>query len=150
IAFDLITAERALDSVGHHPAFGFNFDPSHLLWQGVDPVRFIERFGDRIHHTHMKDVAVRQSGKSGILGSCLHCGAPRRGWDFRSVGRGDIDFAEIIRARNRAGYKGPLWVEWEDMAMNREHGAYESCQYVRQVEFTASNQAFDEAFIKDR
>ncbi len=150
IAFDLITAERALDAVGHHPAFGFNFDPSHLHWQGVDPVRFIERFGDRIFHVHMKDCAVRQTGASGILGSCLHHGDPRRGWDFRSVGRGDIDFDDIIRALNRVGYQGPLSVEWEDMAMNREHGAYESCQYVRQIDFTASNQAFDEAFIKER
>ena len=98
----------------------------------------------------MKDVAVRQTGASGILGSCLHFGDPRRGWDFRSVGRGDIDFDDIVRALNRVGYGGPLSVEWEDMAMNREHGAYESCQYVRGIEFTASNQAFDEAFVKER
>jgi len=149
IAYDLHTAERVLDAIDGHDSFGFNFDPSHLLWQGVDPARFIDRFPDRIHHVHMKDVAVRPDGESGILGSHLAFGDARRGWDFRSVGRGDVDFDEIIRALNRASYRGPLSVEWEDMAMDREQGADESCRFVRDVDFTPSNDAFDEAFKSD-
>lgn len=146
IAYDMYTAERALDAVGHHPAFGFNFDPSHLIWQGMDPAKFIDRFPDRIFHVHMKDAAVTLDGTSGILGSHLAFGDSRRGWDFRSVGRGDVNFEEIIRALNRCGYDGPLSVEWEDCGMDREHGARESCEFVRSVDFQPSGRAFDAAF----
>ncbi len=149
IAYDIYTAERALSAIGDHPAFGFNFDPSHLVWQGVDPVAFLDRFPDRIFHVHMKDVITRLDGVRGILGSHLQFGDPRRGWDFRSVGRGEVNFEEIIRALNALGYDGPLSVEWEDMAMDREHGARESCDYVRALEFQPSNAAFDAAFQKE-
>jgi sugar phosphate isomerase/epimerase len=154
IAYDVYTAERALEAVGGHGAFGFNFDPSHLLWQGIAPNKFIERFGDRIFHVHMKDVAVHYGpgnhrggdGLAGVLGSHLPFGDPRRGWDFRSVGRGHVQFESIIRALNRAGYEGPLSVEWEDQDMDREHGAKESCGFVRRLDFPGSGQAFDAAF----
>ncbi|HWB20009.1 MAG TPA: sugar phosphate isomerase/epimerase family protein, partial [Phycisphaerales bacterium] len=146
IAYDVFTAQCALDAIDHHPAFAFNFDPSHLVWQGVDPVKFIDRFADRIAHVHMKDVIVRMDGERGILGSHLQFGDPRRGWEFRSVGRGDVDFEEIIRALNRINYRGPLSVEWEDAAMDREDGAAESCAYVRGLQFTPGQQVFDAAF----
>lgn len=148
IAYDIHTASRALDAIGHHPAFGFNFDPSHLIWQGVDPARFIDRFPDRIFHVHMKDAATRTDGESSILGGHIQFGGAGRGWDFRSVGRGDVDFEEIIRSLNRAGYAGPLSVEWEDSAMDREHGAAESCEFVRSVDFPTNDRAFDKSFDK--
>lgn len=146
IAYDVYTAERALQAVDHHPAFGFNFDPSHLLWQGVDPARFIDRFPDRIFHVHMKDVAVHPDGCGSILGSHRAFGSPGRSWDFRSVGRGHVKFEEIVRRLDRAGYAGPLSVEWEDSAMDRRHGARESCEYVRRLQFDAPGAAFDAAF----
>ena len=146
IAYDVHTAQRALEAVDHHESFGFNFDPSHLVWQGVDPVRFIERFPDRIYHVHMKDTALNMDGTAGLLGSHLPFGDARRAWDFRSVGRGDIDFESIIRALNRNGYEGPLSVEWEDEGMDREHGAAESCRVVRELDFTPGERAFDESF----
>lgn len=149
IAYDIRTAERALEALNHHDAFGFNFDPSHLVWQGVDPARFIDRFADRIFHVHMKDAATTLDGESSILASHLQFGDHRRGWDFRSVGRGDVDFESIIRSLNRIGYDGPLSVEWEDSAMDREHGAAESCEYVRSIDFPANERAFDAAFDKD-
>jgi sugar phosphate isomerase/epimerase len=148
IAFDLYSAERALESLDHREEFGFNFDPSHLLWQGVDPVEFIRRFGDRIYHVHMKDVIVKLDGRSGILGSHLEFGDPRRGWMFRSLGRGGVNFEEVIRALNDVGYEGPLSVEWEDSGMDREQGAREACEFVRRVEITPSGRAFDKAFDK--
>lgn len=156
IAYDVYTAERALEAVGHHAAFGFNFDPSHLLWQGIAPNKFIERFPERIFHVHMKDVGVHYGpgnhrggdGLASVLGSHLPFGDPRRGWDFRSVGRGHVQFESIIRALNRIGYAGPLSVEWEDPDMDREHGARESCQFVRRLDFAPSGQAFDSAFGK--
>jgi len=146
IAFDIYTAERALEALDGREEFGFNFDPSHLHWQGVDPVEFIRYFEDRIYHVHMKDAAVTLDGKSGILGSHLNFGDPRRGWDFRSLGRGAVDFEEIIRALNHCGYQGPLSVEWEDAGMDREAGAEEACDFVRAADFEPSGQVFDEAF----
>ena len=148
IAFDIITAKRALGAIGNRPAFGFNFDPSHLHWQMVDPVCFLKEFSDRIYHVHMKDAAVQLNGRSGILGSHLNFGQPGRGWDFRSLGHGGVNFEEIIRTLNQIGYNGPLSVEWEDSGMNREHGAKEACEFVKRVDFKPSQVAFDAAFEK--
>jgi len=150
IAFDIVTAKRALEAIGNREAFGFNFDPSHLHWQLVDPVCFLREFSDRIYHVHMKDAAVQLDGRSGILSSHLNFGHPERGWDFRSLGHGGVDFEEIIRALNHIGYTGPLSVEWEDCGMNREHGAQEACEFVRSVDFSPSNIAFDAAFDDEK
>jgi sugar phosphate isomerase/epimerase len=146
IAFDIHTAQRALDALGRRPEFGFNFDPSHLRWQGVDPVKFIRAFPDRIYHVHIKDAIVKLDGTSGVLASHLNFGDHRRGWDFRSPGRGDINFEEIIRALNDIGYQGPLSVEWEDSGMDRKFGAKEAAGFVRKIDFSASGRAFDAAF----
>ena len=146
IAFDIVTAERALEAIGRREAFGFNFDPSHLHWQFVDPVDFIWAFKDRIYNVHMKDAARQLDGRTGILGSHLNFGHPRRGWDFRSLGHGGVDFEEIIRALNHIGYAGPLSIEWEDSGMDREAGAEEACAFTKNVDFAPSGRAFDSAF----
>ena len=148
IAFDIITAKRAMEAVDNREAFGFNFDPSHLFWQMIDPVCFLKEFSDRIYHVHMKDAALQLDGRSGILASHLNFGDPNRGWDFRSLGHGGIDFEEIIRTLNHIGYNGPLSVEWEDCGMNREHGAREACEFVKTIDFAPSNVVFDQAFDK--
>jgi sugar phosphate isomerase/epimerase len=146
IAFDIVTAKRALEAIGRRESFGFNFDPSHLLWQMVDPVCFLREFSDRIYHVHMKDAALQLDGVSGILSSHLNFGDPRRGWDFRSLGHGEVDFEEIIRTLNHIGYAGPLSVEWEDCGMAREHGAKEACDFVKNADFAPSTVVFDKAF----
>ena len=146
IAFDIITARRALKAVNNRKAFGFNFDPSHLEWQGIDPVKFLKAFPDRIYHVHMKDAAVTLDGESGILSSHLNFGTPGRGWDFRSVGRGDVNFEDIIRTLNAQGYNGPLSIEWEDAMMDRVAGATESCAFTKDIDFAKSDRVFDEAF----
>ena len=146
IAFDIHTAARALEAVKNRPEFGFNFDPSHLHWQGVDPVQFIRTFPDRIYHVHIKDAVITLDGKSGILGSHLNFGDARRGWDFRSPGRGGINFEAIIRALNDIGYGGPLSVEWEDCGMEREWGATDAAQFLKRIDFAPSNVKFDAAF----
>jgi sugar phosphate isomerase/epimerase len=148
IAFDIVTAKRAAAAVGGREAFGFNFDPSHLHWQMVDPVCFLKEFSDRIYHVHMKDAALQLDGRTGILSSHLNFGDSDRGWDFRSLGRGGVNFEEIVRALNRIGYEGPLSVEWEDSGMDREHGAREACEFVRRIDFKPSAVAFDAAFEK--
>ena len=147
IAFDIASARMALQALDSHPAFGFNYDPSHLGYQGVDYVKFIYTFADHIFHVHMKDAGW--SGvpvEAGVFGGHTDFGSPNRYWDFRSLGRGNIQFEEIIRALNRIGYSGPLSVEWEDSGMDREHGAKEACAFVRNIDFPPTDIDFDAAF----
>lgn len=146
IAYDIITARRTLDSLDWHPAFGFNFDPSHFIHQFIDPVEFINEFGDRIWHMHVKDSRLQLTGRNSILSSHLDFGDYRRGWDFVSPGRGDVKWDRLIRALNRVGYGGPLSIEWEDSGMDRDWGAPEALRMVRSQDFTPSQVAFDAAF----
>ncbi|MFO0909597.1 MAG: sugar phosphate isomerase/epimerase [Isosphaeraceae bacterium] len=149
IAFDIYSAERALQALDRRPEFGFNYDPSHLLWQMVDEVEFIRYFPDRIYHVHVKDAARTLNGRTGILGSHLNFGDPRRGWDFRSPGRGQVNFDAIARALNSIGYAGPLSVEWEDPGMEREYGAAEAAQFVKKtMGFASAGRLFDQAFAE--
>lgn len=148
IAYDIYTAEKTLAALNNRPAFGFNFDPSHFIHQLFDPTKFIDRFPERIYHVHVKDSKVRLDNTRSILGSHLGFGDNRRGWDFVSPGHGDLDMDAMIRALNRAGYAGPLSVEWEDSGMDREFGAAEACAWVKKNDFKSSNVAFDAAFEK--
>ena len=151
IAFDIASAHRTLAAVGNHKRFGFNFDPSHFAYQGVDYVRFIRELSPHIHHAHMKDVWWgKGDGTVGVFGGHTAFGDPRRNWDFRSVGRGGVDFESIIVALNDIQYAGPLSVEWEDIRMDRIHGATESCTYLRQLDFPTNKVAFDAAFDRKR
>ncbi|MDA0814595.1 MAG: sugar phosphate isomerase/epimerase [Verrucomicrobia bacterium] len=149
IAFDISSARRALEAVGNHPAFGFNYDPSHFGYQGVDYVKFLYEFSDRIFHVHMKDVAWSDTPKdAGVFGGHVDFHKPERYWDFKSVGRGCINFEKIIRALNDISYGGPLSVEWEDGGMDREHGAAESCEFVKRIDFPPSQLIFDAQFAE--
>ena len=151
IAFDIASAERVLEAIDRHPAFGFNYDPSHLGYQGVDYVQFIYRFAERIFHVHMKDVYWHDHlREAGVFGGHTDFHQSNRYWDFKSVGRGRVDFERIIRALNDVGYSGPLSVEWEDGGMDRDHGAKESAEYCKRIDFPASNIVFDEQFHKDK
>lgn len=145
IAFDYYTAERILKEFDYRDTLGFNYDPSHLLWQGVNTSIFLRDFIKRIFHVHMKDAAVTLDGKAGILGSFITFGDTTRGWNFRSLGHGDVNFEEIIRELNRGGYEGPLSVEWEDSGMERIYGATEALEFVRSVDFSPSDIAFDKS-----
>jgi sugar phosphate isomerase/epimerase len=151
IAFDIASAERAIAAVNGHRRFGFNFDPSHLGYQGVDYVKFIRLFHDRIHNAHMKDVWWgKGDGTVGVFGGHTSFGDARRFWDFRSVGRGMIDFESVIVALNDIGYAGPLSVEWEDSRMDRVHGATESAAFCRRLDFEPAAGAFDAVFARER
>ena len=149
IAFDTYSTSRTLEAIEHHPAFGLNYDPSHLGYQGVDYIGFIRKFADRIYHVHMKDVYWSDTPTEiGVFGGHSTFGDARRYWNFRSLGRGKIRFEEIIRALNDIGYAGPLSVEWEDSGMEREQGAAESCAFVKRIDFQPSAHAFDACFEK--
>src|SRR5438445_11774141 len=100
----------ALEALDGREEFGFTLDPSHLHWQGVDPVQFVRRFPDRIYHVHVKDIALTLDGRSGVLNAYHGGGDARRGWEFRAPGHGGVDWESLIRALNAAGYRRPLAV----------------------------------------
>ncbi len=150
IAYDIYTSEKTLEALNHRDAFGFNFDPSHFVHQLFDPVNFLDAFPDKIYHVHIKDSKVKLDGHRSILTSHLNFGDERRGWDFVSPGRGDVDIEDIIRKLNRIGYDGPLSVEWEDNGMHRDFGAPEALEIVRENDFPTSDVDFDAAFASDK
>jgi sugar phosphate isomerase/epimerase len=148
IAYDYWTAVRTSEALGHRPAFGWNWDPSHFVWQDLDPVGFIWDFRERIYHVDCKD-AKRQvgNGRNGRLGSHLSWADPRRGWDFVSTGRGDVPWEAAFRMLNTIGYDGPISIEWEDAGMDRLMGAPEALGFVRGLNAIEPPAAsFDAAF----
>lgn len=149
IAFDYYSTEALLKKFDYRPTLGLNFDPSHLVWQGVNELAFLHDYADRIYHVHIKDVKINHNERGGVLGSYLEFGDSRRGWNFVSVGHGDVDFDGIIRELNQMGYDGPLSVEWEDSGMEREFGVTESFHYIRQMNFQPSSVSFDAALKND-
>jgi sugar phosphate isomerase/epimerase len=147
IAYDYWTTVRALGALERREAFGLNFDPSHMMWQDVDPAGFLYDFRDRIYHVHVKDTKRRLDGRNGRLGSHLPWADPRRGWDFVSPGHGDVPWETCVRVLNAIGYAGPLSVEWEDAGMDRLVGAPDALAFTRRlaaIEPPAA--AFDAAF----
>ena len=147
IAYDYWTTVRTLEAIDHRPEFGLNWDPSHMMWQQLDPVAFITDFADRIYHVDCKDTRMRVGGgRNGRLSSHLPWGDPHRGWDFVSTGRGDVPWEDCFRALSSIGYAGPISVEWEDAGMDRLHGAKEALEFLRRFDFEAPAASFDAAF----
>ena len=149
IAFDYYSTKRLLETFDYRPTLGLNFDPSHLVWQGVNPCVFLRDSASRVYHVHMKDVKVTLDGRAGILGSHIEFGDTRRGWNFVSLGHGNVDFDGIIRELNQMGYTGPLSVEWEDSGMDRTLGATEAYHYTKNINFSPSDIRFDSALKVD-
>jgi sugar phosphate isomerase/epimerase len=150
IAYDYWTTVRALKAVGHREAFGLNWDPSHMVWQDIDPVGFLWDFKDRIYHVDCKDTRKRMgNGRNGRMSSHLPWGDPRRGWDFVSTGHGDVAWEDCFRVLNAIGYSGPISIEWEDAGMDRLTGAAEAVEVVRRLAFDKPESSFDSAFATD-
>ncbi|MFK4805740.1 sugar phosphate isomerase/epimerase family protein [Microbacterium sp. ZW CA_36] len=147
IAYDYWTAKATLDAIGHRKSFGINFDPSHFMWQQLDPVAFVLDFADHIFHVHVKESITNLDGRNGVLGSHLAWANPRRGWTFVSTGHGAVPWEPLFRALNAIGYDGPTSVEWEDAGMDRMMGAPEAVEFVRRLNaITPPAAAFDAAF----
>lgn len=147
IAYDYWTTVRTLEAIGHRPAFGLNFDPSHFVWQDLDPVGFLWDFKDRIYHVDCKESVKQLNGRNTRLGSHLPWGDPRRGWDFVSTGHGDVPWEPVFRMLNAIGYEGPISVEWEDAGMSRLVGGPDALAFIRKLtEIEPPEAAFDSAF----
>jgi sugar phosphate isomerase/epimerase len=147
IAYDYYTTVKTLSAIDHRKAFGLNWDPSHMMWQSLDPVAFIMDFANRIYHVDCKDTRMRLGdGRKGVMSSHLPWAHMHRGWDFVSTGHGDVPWEDCFRALEHIGYTGPISVEWEDAGMDRLVGAKEAVGFIRSLLWPKPATAFDAAF----
>ncbi len=132
IAYNIETAERAVKELDGRKEFGFNFDPSHFVWQLIDPVVFIKTFDDRIYHAHAKDAELQKDEvrRSGVVptGSWMR---PDRGFRFRVPGWGNVNWRRVITALVSVGYDYVLSFEHEDPVMSREDGCEKAIHYLK-------------------
>lgn len=117
-------------------ALGVNFDPSHLIWQGMNPLECVKMFGDAIYHVHAKDVVVQaiNTGINGVNDAKPYDQELQRSWVFRTCGYGqDLkwwnDFFSVLRL---VGYDGPISIEHEDSIMSNWEGLTKAVAFLKQ------------------
>lgn len=144
---------KATDAAGYNGTVGLNFDASHLVWQDVDPIEFIERFIEYIWSLHHKGVQVRsrRRSKGGFLGGWLAFGNLSRLWDFvyASSDRDSTNPEEIIAAFNRLGWDGAITIEAEDNDFDLKECIVRAVRLLKDIDLTPSNVAFDKAFAAE-
>jgi sugar phosphate isomerase/epimerase len=115
---------------------GANFDPSHLIWQGIDPVAAIRELSGAIYHFHAKDTKVDKynSAKYGVLDTKPYGDEIHRSWIFRSVGYGNgLDYwRDIISALRLVGYDKVMSIEHEDSLMTPDEGLCHAVEFLKQ------------------
>ena len=128
------TLLRLREAVG--PVIGANFDPSHLFWQGIDPVAAIRALKGAIYHFHAKDTAIDPyyCAVNGVLDT-KKFGTPGRSWDFRTVGygHGEDVWRAIFSELRRVGYDGIISIEHEDGLMSGEEGLSKAIKFLQDV-----------------
>ncbi len=137
----------AMDRAGFERAAGFNFDCSHLEWQGVSGVEFIRQFGERIHCAHIKGVQVVGGyTRNGRLGGHRPMGDRHNGWNFVTAGtaRDATNTEELLVELNRAGYRGAVSIEWEDNDVEQHAGAKTALANVHRADQPPSGMRHDE------
>lgn len=137
-----------IDAGYYEDIFGFNFDASHMLWQGVDPIAFIREFGDYIFSVHLKGVWVsKYPTRHGLLGGHQPMGSAGNGWNFVTAGspRDCIPEQEVIVELNRVGFDGALSIEWEDSDQDQNEGARLALRRIRDIDLPPSGMRHDEA-----
>ncbi len=140
IAYNIETAADCLAAIENRPEFGFNFDPSHFVWQMIDPVIFIKEFGKRIYHAHAKDSELQKDAlaRSGVIpnGPWMR---PDRGFRFRVPGWGDINWRRIMTALLMVSYDYVLSYEHEDPVMSREDGVEKNIEFLKPLIIKSPN-----------
>jgi sugar phosphate isomerase/epimerase len=108
------------------PEIGANLDPSHLFWQGMDPVTAIKALGPAIHHVHAKDTYLDRENvaRNGVLETKGNDRLGDRSWYFRTIGfgQGERVWREIVSALRLVGYDGVVSIEHEDALMSLDEG----------------------------
>lgn len=138
---------RAMEKAGYLDVVGFNFDPSHMVWQNVSPIDFIREYGEHIHSAHIKGVQVVQTPvRAGLLGGHRPMGNRLNGWNFVTAGtaRDAVNVEECIVELNRAGYSGAVNIEWEDNDAEKRSGAKAALDYLRKGDLPPSTGRHDD------
>lgn len=129
------TMLRLRDAVG--PNIGANFDPSHLFWQGIDPIAAVRILGDAIFHVHAKDTQIYSYNlpKTGVLDTKKYTDEAHRSWIFRTVGYGHGSewWAEFISTLKMYGYDYVLSIEHEDSLMSAEEGLTKAVNFLQNL-----------------
>ena len=116
---------------------GCNFDPSHMFWQGIDPVAAIRALGDGIFHVHAKDCRLDAANVAvnGVLDAKSYTREAERAWIFRTVGYGHdaAVWKAMVSALRVAGYDGVLSIEHEDSLMSGAEGVKKAIAFLRDV-----------------
>jgi sugar phosphate isomerase/epimerase len=116
VVYNTPTFERLRDEIG--PAIGMNFDPSHLWWQGIDPIAVVEAVGPDIRTCHVKDAWMdrRCIARDGVASPAAYESWDSRPWTFATPGYGhsELFWGRLVLALRRAGYNGTLSIECED------------------------------------
>jgi sugar phosphate isomerase/epimerase len=107
--------------------FGLNYDPSHLMWQDIDYIYGVEKFADRIFHTHAKDTEVNETRKRWV-GNQHDAGW----WRYVIPGLGKVRWGEYLAALRANGYNDVLSIEHEDGTVDREEGFLMGKKYLEQ------------------
>ena len=119
------------------PVIGANLDPSHLFWQGIDPLAAIRDLGEAIFHVHAKDTAIDpyNTARNGVLDLESYADVDKRSWVFRSVGDGhDVLFwKRFVSALRVAGYDHVLSIEHEDSLASRKDGLARAAATLKQA-----------------
>ncbi len=129
------TMLKIREAVG--PAIGANLDPSHLFWQGIDPVAAINELGDAIFHFHAKDTRIDpyNTAVNGVLDTGSFGNEAARAWAFRTIGYGHDEktWCDIISALRRVGYDYAISIEHEDILMSPGEGLRKACDFLKRV-----------------
>jgi sugar phosphate isomerase/epimerase len=129
---------RLREAVG--PEIGANFDPSHLIWQGMDPVASIRALGDAIFHFHAKDTKMDKynTAVNGVLDTKPYGDEIHRSWVFRTIGYGNdaLYWKDIISNLRMVGYDYAISIEHEDSLMSKNEGLTKAVEFLKNVLIT--------------
>lgn len=129
------TMLRIREAIG--PELGANFDPSHLIWQGMEPVAVIRALGDAIFHVHAKDTKMDKynTARTGVLDTKPYSDEINRAWIFRSVGYGndEVYWKDIVSNLRLVGYDHVLSIEHEDSLMSQNEGLSKAVEMLKRV-----------------
>jgi sugar phosphate isomerase/epimerase len=138
VVYNVPTLLRLREAIG--PVVGANYDPSHLMWMGADPIAAIDALGDAIYHVHAKDTRIEPSvAVRSRLETLSPAFADERSWNYVTLGHGhDAGFwREFCSALARVGYDDVLSIEHEDQTMDPVEAVTESVELLRLVSVPA-------------
>jgi sugar phosphate isomerase/epimerase len=135
VVYNVPTLRRLREAVG--PVVGANYDPSHLMWMGADPIAAIDALGDAIHHVHAKDTRL-EPGRLALtsrLETTPNDQPEARSWNYVTLGHGHDEafWRAFCQALRRVGYDDVLSIEHEDTSMTPEDGVRESVELLRRA-----------------